>query len=87
MAAKKKTTTKKKTSTKKTSGKRAPAKKKAAAKKARRKASGVGAVALVVRVPQSAIEYIDSARGDGPRTRFIRETLAKGDPKLAALLA
>jgi hypothetical protein len=79
MAAKKKTTTKRKTTKKKAPAKRA----KAATKK---KAAGVGAKALVVRVSADALAYLDANRGDRPRTKLLREILAKGDAKLGKLL-
>jgi len=55
------------------------------ATKARRKK--LGEVALVLRVPKEAIVYLDQKAGDRPRTQVVREILAKGDAKLARILA
>jgi len=65
--------------------KKTATKKRTTTKKAA-KPKGVGAVALVVRVPPAAMEYIDGNRGDRPRTVFLREVLAKGDAKLGKAL-
>ena len=56
------------------------AKKKTTKKAATRKATPrkkLGEVALVLRVPAEAIAYLDEKAGDGPRTRVVREILAK----------
>lgn len=71
MAAKKTTT---KTAPKKTAPKREP------------RATGIGGVALVVRISPEALAYIDASKGARPRTKFLREVLAKGDGKLGKLL-
>ena len=66
------------------------AKKKTTKKAATRKATPrmkLGEVALVLRVPADAIAYLDKKAGDQPRTRVVREILAKGDAKLAKILA
>ena len=47
----------------------------------------LGEVALVLRVPADAVAYLDQKAGDRPRTRVVREILAKGHAKLAKLLA
>jgi len=80
-ASRKKTTTKKKATRGRT---RAAAKKSAKAKTPRKK---LGEVALVLRVPKEAIAYLDQKAGDGARTKVVREILAKGDAKLAKILA
>ncbi|MGQ0614999.1 MAG: hypothetical protein ACT4PV_14795 [Planctomycetaceae bacterium] len=46
---------------------------------------GGGTTALVVRIPVEALKYIDEAAGDRPRTAFVRDVMAKGDPKLGKL--
>ena len=62
-------------------------KKKTAAQQAKaRKTKAVGTFALVVRVPSEAISYIDKAKGDRPRTAFLRDVLAKGDAGLGKIL-
>ena len=63
------------------------AKKKTAKKKpAAKPAKAAGTVALVVRVPPDAMAYIDKAKGDRPRTAFLRDVMAKGDARLGKIL-
>lgn len=59
--------------------------KKKTTKKARKK-TGVGGVALVVRVSAEALAYIDQRKGERPRTKYVREIMAKGDARLGKLL-
>jgi hypothetical protein len=59
------------------------ARKPEAAKAPRRK---LGEIALVMRVPKGALDYIDEKAGDRPRTAFVRDVLAKGDAGLAKIL-
>ena len=47
----------------------------------------LGEVALVLRVPKQAIAYLDQKAGGRARTQVVREILAKGDAKLAKILA
>ena len=78
--------TKKKTTTKKTATKtRKPKAAKPKAEKAPRKK--LGEIALVMRVSAAALAYIDSHKGDRPRTAYLREVLTKGDAALGKLLA
>ena len=58
-------------------------KKAEAAKPLRKK---IGEVALVMRVPKEAFDYITKQAGGRPRTAFVREVLAKGDSGLARIL-
>jgi len=50
------------------------------------KPKGLGAVALVIRVPKEAISYIDREAGDRARTAYLRDVLAKGDAGLGKIL-
>jgi hypothetical protein len=61
--------------------------KKATAKSAKAPRKKLGEVALVLRVPAEAVAYLDQKAGDQPRTRVVREILAKGDAKLAKILS
>ncbi len=60
------------------------ARKTEAAKPPRKK---IGEVALVMRVPKEAFDYITEKAGDRPRTAFVRDVLAKGDAGLAKILS
>jgi hypothetical protein len=57
------------------------------AKSAQAPRKKLGEVALVLRVPAEAIAYLDQQAGDRPRTALVRDILAKGDAKLAKMLA
>jgi hypothetical protein len=46
----------------------------------------IGEVALVLRVPKEAAEYIAKHAGDRPRTAFVRDLLGKADGTLGRML-
>jgi hypothetical protein len=60
--------------------------KKAKAAEAKPARKRLGEIALVLRVPQEAVTYIDQHAGGRPRTAFVRDVLAKGDAGLAKIL-
>jgi hypothetical protein len=55
----------------------------AESKPARKK---IGEVALVMRVPKEAFDYVTKQAGGRPRTAFVRDVLAKRDAGLARIL-
>ncbi len=57
-----------------------------AAKEPKPERKRLGEVALVMRVPKEAVEYIDAAADGRARTVWLREVLAKGDAKLGKIL-